>query len=510
MAAGGALAWTCCAALLLACLPRYPATDDEAFPRELHLIASPSAAAADADRLRGAYEERLSGWSVHYYAAEDLAREDAALHDRLAGAPWEQRASALALSLLRRRGGVCVVGAERYSLVGDLDGLVGALHPSVDFFAGAEHPALAASRVDECRRAGLATSEAVKRCGMYIPVALHVMGARRGSRLVSTVLGRRWEYATSPAEEIMRELDGAQVLLNWRYFGAPEALASLVPEAVLAVAGGMDGRWRGEPRAPPARTPCAEGIPRIIHQVWISSGGGAEAMPERVRRMVDGVRDAHPSWEHHTWGDELYEMYADEVPAYYRTDPRVPPAVVSDHFRVLLLRDYGGVALDADAASLVPLDGLLDAMNAAGATFFAGANFPKPRGGNKVGLVGGPPLAFVAIGAARCAGVLAGMLDAALPEGRWYWPSQVEGRPEWAVPLHNGWGLALEAMAWLDGTARVLSYRFFSDTAPGPHALLDHNRHHLWSWIGDFRAWKAEQREAEAAEAAARRGGGEL
>mmetsp|Transcript_9427 Transcript_9427/g.27701 ORF Transcript_9427/g.27701 Transcript_9427/m.27701 type:complete len:533 (-) Transcript_9427:23-1621(-) len=441
------------------------------------------------------------------------------------------------LYVAAEEGGVFVMAPFQSAPVQSLDAIYDRLPRSADFFAGMTHPGLPAVKVERCKLSKMMpVSKAVKECGSYIPISLDVFGHRsdaedrggRGGRrrggvygygTIAKVLRMQWSYPTSPAEEIISNFDGSQVVFNWRFLQAPRAQddEDSAPEAVvaalqlplprskydedhaiserLAAAGGCSGD-----------EPWAREIPKIIHQVWITGAEGKQMEP-MVVPLMDEIKLKHEAegWTYMFWGDELWDKYADEIPfELYRKDTRVPPAVVSDHFRLLILRDYGGIALDADVRLLKTFTGLQEKLAVDGVTFFAGSNFPKSTkakdaefGGNKVGLRGGPPLAFVALGASNCSAVVRGLLEAPLPEGRWYWPSVVESRPEWAAPLHNGWGLAMEAMNYLDETARVLSFRFFSDVRLGADAVLDHNSRHLWSWFGHFKEWKKAEEEIE-------------
>ena len=50
-------------------------------------------------------------------------------------------------------------------------------------------------------------------------------------------------------------------------------------------------------------------IPKIIHQLWL----GDNEMPEHCKRFVEEMKKLHPDYEHHLWGNEVFEeKYKDD------------------------------------------------------------------------------------------------------------------------------------------------------------------------------------------------------
>jgi hypothetical protein len=99
-------------------------------------------------------------------------------------------------------------------------------------------------------------------------------------------------------------------------------------------------------------------VPRRLHQIWISRSitSKKHALPKFVRVEADKMRETHqmmtPRWECYLWGDELWELYADDafVKAYTRSQySEKTVAFAADYFRLLVLRDYGGVFVDVDS-----------------------------------------------------------------------------------------------------------------------------------------------------------------
>eukprot|EP00968_Pinguiococcus_pyrenoidosus_P001912 scaffold97_cov261-Pinguiococcus_pyrenoidosus.AAC.3 len=429
------------------------------FPRILHLVCfrwsgrflDPVAhLSSQEEQSLGKWRQmQTDGWTVRTWTALELQNLAADHTDSLVEQESTLEQMRNVVLMLAREGGVVVLNPFESAPVRPFEVIWSKLTAHTDFFAGMVHPGVPAQQVEECVDGGMRLSQAVAACGSYVPVSVNVMGyAPSDAGTLHRVLQTRWAFRTSPAEEILAEFDGSQVLFNWRYFQVPKDLQGSFREAVvsldqsplpadrhaedvaMASKASQSGKCTGDEA-------WARSIPRLVHQVWISNKG-SKPMPSSIVPLLQDMRMQHEAlgWEYKFWGNELFDIYADEIPLdLYRNDERVPAAVVSDHFRLLLLRDYGGVVLDADAKALRTFEGLLSRLSAVNVTFFAGSNFPKPGrrgrlGGNMVGLRGGPPLAFVAMGASNCSAVVDGLLKAGLPDGRWYWPSQVEARSE--------------------------------------------------------------------------------
>jgi hypothetical protein len=111
-------------------------------------------------------------------------------------------------------------------------------------------------------------------------------------------------------------------------------------------------------------------IPKIIHQIWL---GGA-VMPDHCKQFVKDMKEMHPEWEHHLWGNEVFtEIYKDDpFLKEFVSDPELYKwAFIADRVRMLLLRDYGGVYVDVDAKPIQSFNIILDKMLPT-QTFFTG------------------------------------------------------------------------------------------------------------------------------------------
>ncbi|MGE0745900.1 MAG: glycosyltransferase family 32 protein [Rhodospirillales bacterium] len=93
-------------------------------------------------------------------------------------------------------------------------------------------------------------------------------------------------------------------------------------------------------------------IPRRLHYVWV----GPKAVPDKVRRLVDGWRRLNPDYEVMHWHDDNIDWSWPFLRAAYgmRAWNRV-----SDFVRMWALLNHGGVYLDTDVELRRPLDDLL-------------------------------------------------------------------------------------------------------------------------------------------------------
>lgn len=99
-------------------------------------------------------------------------------------------------------------------------------------------------------------------------------------------------------------------------------------------------------------------IPAIIHQIYL---GGWNAVPEKTKDAIYGLRERNPGWEYRFYdattseefirdrfGIEMLATYRKIDPAYY--------AAKADLLRYLLCHAEGGIYLDIKSSALRPLD----------------------------------------------------------------------------------------------------------------------------------------------------------
>ena len=109
-------------------------------------------------------------------------------------------------------------------------------------------------------------------------------------------------------------------------------------------------------------------IPRIIHQIWIGN-----EIPKKFKDLANKMKEVHVSlgYKYKLWGNELWNLYANDpyIASYARGN--FPLAYVTDRFRMLLLRDYGGIAVDPDCEIIRSFDNIMNRLSK-NITYFAG------------------------------------------------------------------------------------------------------------------------------------------
>lgn len=96
-------------------------------------------------------------------------------------------------------------------------------------------------------------------------------------------------------------------------------------------------------------------IPRIIHQIWI----GPAPMP---RHWMQTVRAHHAGWDYRIWTDETAAEYLSR--SHIKAAKHI--RAKADLLRYELLREYGGIYVDADCICFHPFNGLVDCQGFAG------------------------------------------------------------------------------------------------------------------------------------------------
>ncbi len=107
-------------------------------------------------------------------------------------------------------------------------------------------------------------------------------------------------------------------------------------------------------------------IPKLIHQIWLQ---GEESMPADIKIKVSNLRDNNPSWKHKIWSDndirELVQKYPDMLYIYdniqsFKGHIGTIYSLRSDIGRCLILKEFGGIYLDADFSCIKPFDEIID------------------------------------------------------------------------------------------------------------------------------------------------------
>jgi len=103
-------------------------------------------------------------------------------------------------------------------------------------------------------------------------------------------------------------------------------------------------------------------IPKIIHQLWL----GDKPIPEHCKKFTEEMQKMNPDYEYKLWGNEVFEkIYKDDKYLQnYTSDPDLYRwAFICDRIRLLLLRDFGGIYVDADAKPIQSFDLILDKLH---------------------------------------------------------------------------------------------------------------------------------------------------
>ena len=112
-------------------------------------------------------------------------------------------------------------------------------------------------------------------------------------------------------------------------------------------------------------------IPKIIHQIWV----GPNHPPTLCQGFMNKIKDKHEElgYVYKFWGNELWEKYKDDkfIQNYSTDIEAFKLAYIVDRFRLLILRDYGGIYLDADCKMIKDFDVVFDKLND-NITYFAG------------------------------------------------------------------------------------------------------------------------------------------
>lgn len=99
-------------------------------------------------------------------------------------------------------------------------------------------------------------------------------------------------------------------------------------------------------------------IPKIIHQIW---SGVDEPLPEHFKLLGDTWKEDYPSWKYIEWDNKMMESFVQEhYPHYWKAYKDFQYNVQRwDAIRYLILDKIGGMYVDYDYESIIPLDALL-------------------------------------------------------------------------------------------------------------------------------------------------------
>lgn len=115
---------------------------------------------------------------------------------------------------------------------------------------------------------------------------------------------------------------------------------------------------------------------KIIHQIWI----GDNEMPDKIKNYTDSIKKMNPDYEYKLWGNELFSKYEkDPFFIAFVDNTFGKESYLSDIFRLLLLRDYGGIYCDTDMFSYKSFDVIWDFLNNYNIVFTSNPPFLAPE-----------------------------------------------------------------------------------------------------------------------------------
>ena len=96
-------------------------------------------------------------------------------------------------------------------------------------------------------------------------------------------------------------------------------------------------------------------VPKVTHQIWFQ---GWDTIPEEYSGYVESIAILNPKWDHKKWDDQTLRAecakFSPEAAAKYDSYMHMIQKV--DFGRYVVLYNYGGVSIDADAECLRPLE----------------------------------------------------------------------------------------------------------------------------------------------------------
>lgn len=188
-------------------------------------------------------------------------------------------------------------------------------------------------------------------------------------------------------------------------------------------------------------------------------------MPAHCQKWCAQFQRLNHDWEYHLWGQDALDRYHDDPYIRFFLETGEKLAFVADRIRVLLLRDFGGLYLDADCQPVRALSALNVVWDDPAVDFVCGTRSPDRK---MVHLHRGISLIDNTVFASAKNGRMANRLCALY-------------RPD--AKKQNGYSQGLEVIRNLDHTVRVMNYRYFYAETIFPETILLHDTVNLGSWV---------------------------
>jgi Glycosyltransferase sugar-binding region containing DXD motif len=204
-------------------------------------------------------------------------------------------------------------------------------------------------------------------------------------------------------------------------------------------------------------------ITRQIHQLWV----GPKPIPDREHAWCEQMKAMNPTWAYTLHGNSMLEHFGNDPYIKFMLAKGEKWAFITDRLRVLILQQYGGLYIDADAQPLRPFD-TVDCWGD-NVDFVAAMRSPNRK---DVALHRGVPLIDNTFLASAPSGRLIGHISA-------LWsPAQVTGTNN-AI---NGYRTGLAVIEHSDNTTRILNHRYIYCEQRYPESIVFHDMHNLSSW----------------------------
>ena len=207
------------------------------------------------------------------------------------------------------------------------------------------------------------------------------------------------------------------------------------------------------------RLPPKSMIPAKLHQVWIGD------LPKQYELWCAQMKEMNPRWQHRLWRDEVLELYKDDPIVAWMLGTNEKAAFIVDRIRVLLLRDFGGVYLDADCQPVRPLDSI---------TLWGNDSI------DFVAAMRNPDRSFVTLTAPGVAFVdntfLASALDGRMAHRLCNLYTAVSRK-------HTGMSQGREILRNADETTALLNWRYFYAEKEDPLSIVLHDGHNAGTWF---------------------------
>lgn len=202
-------------------------------------------------------------------------------------------------------------------------------------------------------------------------------------------------------------------------------------------------------------------IPRILHQIWI----GPQSMPANCVEWCAHTKGLNRGYQYHLHGNELLERYKADPYVRALVDRSEKWAFIADRLRVLVLRDEGGIYVDADAMPVRPFDTLSRILDNPRTDFVTGLRSPYRK---MVALHRGVSLVDNTVMMSAKGGRMISRLSSLWKPGK---------------EKQTGYDMGIEVLTNADESTVLLNWRYFYAEESHAETIFLHDTVNLGSWI---------------------------